>query len=793
MNTFNGLPTVTDELSRLSKAAKQEAAAATGINNRQSSIMSRDHMNMTGAPTRNQTHHVLPLRKRPVGAIDSLAPAINNAVASSPSSATTTTTSLEEESRLIRLEQARRAASRSSLASADAACGSSVRNATSARSRALELQLQQRLFELGPSSHSSLAVMAPAVVPQAPPQSRAQGIDSDLIQRLLRDNNGLGHGHQALMSPQAQAVLSNGIHDERQALASYERARLNQLLGLRAAEEEVRKKKALIWAQQQLPQAQQQQNQQQAALYQDILFVQEQEQRLMKLKQQDRTNKMLQQQQQQQQALSLYNQDKFSSHVTSFHQDEMRNRQIVAQLAAVRSATNNMGNNGVPFSSHDESFAGRALINQAQQAKALATITQPEQVPSKKQPSSNNDHNIQIYLPTDTNFLTEAHCFLRSLCIEPFVSTPDQVHAPGKGSRPMRPDQVGFRCVHCRHVPRGQQANQAVCFPSKRENIFESVRNFQRLHIMGCAHVPPGITERYREIIARGRGPKRSQRLVRAYCAQAASEVGLVDTPQGLSYVAENDCAGSGPSKEMRSILEAARAEERSFGNGGGCGMFAHALEKMTLPSLLGDGAASSSSSCVIDNADIKYGKFSSIATDSTKQVLSKGSNESSPFVLPEDFDTISDYVYLLFHQVLPCKPTESTIKRRRLNPEDLKDIPGLCCKYCHEEENDNKESGSSSNNNNGMYFPRNITSLGDSSFSQTLHVHLINCECVPPPVRMALMELKELAKVHNACVKRGSKKIFVDKVWRRMEAWSRRRGGGEDNDCCSSSSSCRS
>jgi hypothetical protein len=168
-------------------------------------------------------------------------------------------------------------------------------------------------------------------------------------------------------------------------------------------------------------------------------------------------------------------------------------------------------------------------------------------------------------------------------------------------------------------------------------------------------------------------------------------------------------------------------------------------------------------SSCGDDDSaadsDVKYGKFETIATDETKRVLKSAQDETTPFVIPEDFPTISDYVYLLFHQLLPCKPTTATIKRRRLNIDQFQRIPGLCCKFCA------KNDGI-----NGMYFPLSVDSLGDSSFSQTLMMHVSTCSFVPQEIKNALCELKALAKEHNACVRRGAKKTFTEKVWKRME-----------------------
>ena len=194
-------------------------------------------------------------------------------------------------------------------------------------------------------------------------------------------------------------------------------------------------------------------------------------------------------------------------------------------------------------------------------------------------------------------------------------------------------------------------------------------------------------------------------------------------------------------------------------------------IGKCTLPSCCsnvasllsgsGDDSPTKNSTNTPDNVEenLKYGNFDSICSAETERVLSKAKETSTPFVIPEDSPTISDFVYLLFHQLLPCKHTSATIKRRRLDPIKFKDMPGLCCKHCHDVDGIN-----------GMYFPANIDSLGDSSFSQTLMMHISTCLHVPAEIKASLEVIKALVKEYKSSVKRGAKKKFIEKVWRRME-----------------------
>ena len=68
-----------------------------------------------------------------------------------------------------------------------------------------------------------------------------------------------------------------------------------------------------------------------------------------------------------------------------------------------------------------------------------------------------------------------------------------------------------------------------------------------------------------------------------------------------------------------------------------------------------------------------------------------------------------------------------------------------------------------------GMYFPLDLESLYDSSFSHNLTEHVMSCQRVPQDIRDALQELEMLAAQFGVTAKRGSKKYFMKKLWERM------------------------
>ncbi len=381
-----------------------------------------------------------------------------------------------------------------------------------------------------------------------------------------------------------------------------------------------------------------------------------------------------------------------------------------------------------------------------------------------------------LYLPSDASFLSEAHCFIRFACIELFSATEeDIVAAAGPGvARPTAYTsigEVGFRCIHCKNKPRHLQANHAVSFPSTCDNIFESVRNYQRVHLETCPYIPHQIKYTYQDIIAKGnRTPRRSHRLIRAYYSQAAKEMGLVDTPFGLRY--SDECGyrqpgGNLPSREMLSILEAAMIEDGSSSRD--TAAVAAAEERRSSSTTINNSDSSSTVTPIAQ--DVKFGKFDTISSKLTKQAILNARREGTVFVHPQDFPTISDFIFLLFHQLKPCKPT-CCRKRRRVSHSDGNSssdnistpIAGLCCKHCCLVQEDGEVHPSS-----GMYFPSTVECLGDSSFSQTLLMHLMSCSQTPQEIKHALTELKNLAREYKASIKRGSKREFVMKVWDRL------------------------
>jgi hypothetical protein len=343
----------------------------------------------------------------------------------------------------------------------------------------------------------------------------------------------------------------------------------------------------------------------------------------------------------------------------------------------------------------------------------------------------NITHPTTLSISSDEKFLDPVHNFLRSACIEVFVAND---HNPGRGARPHQLGQVGLRCAHCKHVHRNQRAKQAVSYPSKTINIFESVRNFQRTHFEACAYIPDELKARYKKLTLEVYR-KIQQKYIKAYYAEAGCEIGLVDTPNGIIFGAPPNLSGK-PSEKLLAIMKLAENPAAS----------AH-LEELIFPKV---------------DRRLENLKLSHLCSETTRQVIALCRQQKTVFVHPSDFPTISDFRFVLYHQFGPCRPPSTALNRRKSRPEKWETLSGLCCRYC-------ARAHPGKGIHKGMYFPLDLESLYDSSLSHNLTVHLTTCQHTPFEIKEALDELQRLAAEIGVKTKRGSKQMFLQKLWERM------------------------
>jgi len=187
-------------------------------------------------------------------------------------------------------------------------------------------------------------------------------------------------------------------------------------------------------------------------------------------------------------------------------------------------------------------------------AKALAASLTNSNPPS---PSS----RVLLGIPEDKEWLSDMDCFIRRN-LEVFCATAEDVDLAQQDRKyPITAGQVGIRCVHCalaggRNACRGN----AVAYPYSISGIYEGVREFERLHLGSCKHLPTAMKQKLDGF----KGSSSLSSVLRKYYVLAANALGMYDSPDGIRSGGES--VPLGPSvafafTEGPSVSEAMRKE----------------------------------------------------------------------------------------------------------------------------------------------------------------------------------------------------------------------------------------
>ena len=145
---------------------------------------------------------------------------------------------------------------------------------------------------------------------------------------------------------------------------------------------------------------------------------------------------------------------------------------------------------------------------------------------------------VVLALPQDKDWLSDMDCFVRNN-VEIFSATETDLSvAKADKKYPIKLGQVGLRCVHCAASSSsgedggggGGARRDAVMYPYSVSGIYESVRDFQKLHLDYCPHLPHELR------MAMGKlthGCSSLSSVLRRYYVQAARALGLFDSEDG--------------------------------------------------------------------------------------------------------------------------------------------------------------------------------------------------------------------------------------------------------------------
>eukprot|EP00980_Cylindrotheca_fusiformis_P011106 scaffold2553_cov138-Cylindrotheca_fusiformis.AAC.14 len=143
---------------------------------------------------------------------------------------------------------------------------------------------------------------------------------------------------------------------------------------------------------------------------------------------------------------------------------------------------------------------------------------------------------VLLAIPEDKEWLSDMDCFIRKQ-LEVFCANEDDIAAALSDRKyPVHPGQVGIRCIHCATAKPTAPLGQAVSYPFAINGIYESVREFQRLHLDSCENVPAEIKRKLSDF----QGSSSLSSVLRKYYMLSAKGLGLQDTREGIQAGAES-------------------------------------------------------------------------------------------------------------------------------------------------------------------------------------------------------------------------------------------------------------
>ena len=187
------------------------------------------------------------------------------------------------------------------------------------------------------------------------------------------------------------------------------------------------------------------------------------------------------------------------------------------------------GSDNASKSSDSKPTAARMLA-ETLAAESLKTASRNAAAMNLAESDSTKSSNVVLLaIPEDKDWLSDDQCFVRNN-IEVFVATStDAKVAIEERKYPIKPGWVGLRCIHCAKTPRGAR-DAAVCYPYSVSGIYESVREFQRMHFEKCPNLPPDIVAASRTV---NKSSTTLSSVLRRYYVQSAKALGLVDMLEG--------------------------------------------------------------------------------------------------------------------------------------------------------------------------------------------------------------------------------------------------------------------
>ena len=143
---------------------------------------------------------------------------------------------------------------------------------------------------------------------------------------------------------------------------------------------------------------------------------------------------------------------------------------------------------------------------------------------------------VTLAIPEDSRKLSEQQVFLRHQ-IEAFQAGEDDISTHTRGrNKPIVLGQVGIRCKHCAHLSVVQKQKGSTYFPATLMGLYQAAQNMSTTHLQSglCQSMPDEVKEKFATLSASRVG---SSGAGRPYWANAARQLGLMDTEDGIRFV----------------------------------------------------------------------------------------------------------------------------------------------------------------------------------------------------------------------------------------------------------------
>ena len=141
---------------------------------------------------------------------------------------------------------------------------------------------------------------------------------------------------------------------------------------------------------------------------------------------------------------------------------------------------------------------------------------------------------LPLGLDRDSSRLSAFLCFLRSECVEVFVSNKADV-IERMTSKKIKEGQVGVRCRFCAHLSQKNRVGRSSNFPSSISQIYPGISMMIYKHFAFCPEMPLNLREKFNQ--SKNLTKQGNAGETRTYWSDSAKQLGMVDIVENFHHV----------------------------------------------------------------------------------------------------------------------------------------------------------------------------------------------------------------------------------------------------------------